>query len=46
MRTFQAQVVIEHSNSSSRIDEMTLSWDRKMVVLGLIELRTGIGLHG
>ena len=41
-REFQAQVAIDYLDSRPRLSETTFGWDRKTVILGLHELRTGI----
>ena len=41
-RTFEAQVTIDYFDSKAYLAEQALGWDRKTIVLGLHELRTGI----
>jgi transposase len=41
-RAFQAQVAIDYLDSKPRLTETTFGWDRKTVILGLHELRTGM----
>lgn len=41
-RAFKAQVTVDYLNSNPHMAEKVLGWKRKMVELGLHELRTGI----
>ena len=41
-REFQAQVSIDYLNSKPHLAEKIFGWDRKTVVLGLNELRSGV----
>ena len=41
-RAFEAQVTIDYFDSKAYLAEQALGWDRKTIVLGLHELRTGI----
>ena len=41
-RAFEAQVTIDYFDSKAYLAEQALGWDRKTIVLGLNELRTGI----
>ena len=41
-RGFEAEVTIDYFDSKAYLAEQALGWDRKTIVLGLHELRTGI----
>ena len=41
-RRFEAEVTIDYFESKAYLAEQALGWDRKTIVLGLNELRTGI----
>jgi len=41
-RAFEAQVTVDYFDSKAYLAEQALGWDRKTIVLGLHELRTGI----
>jgi hypothetical protein len=41
-RAFEAQVTMDYFDSKAYLAEQALGWDRKTIVLGLHELRTGI----
>ena len=41
-REFEAEVTIDYFDSKAYLAEQALGWDRKTIVLGLHELRTGI----
>ena len=41
-RGFEAQVTVDYFDSKAYLAEQAIGWDRKTIVLGLNELRTGI----
>jgi transposase len=41
-RAFEAQVTVDYFDSKAYLAEQAIGWDRKTIVLGLHELRTGI----